>query len=165
MMLQKANRTAKIAALAERPGTPGEQEAATAALERIAGAAVADRPAPRVVHLDDGVIKHLPVPASGYEITWDDGVAGFGARVTAKDYRAFIFNYRVKGSGQQRQITIGQCSNWSTGAARKEAKRLRRLVDDGEDPRGDFEKLREAPTVAELADRFEREHLPRKRPA
>jgi integrase len=162
-MLRRINpRTAKIVALAERPGTPGEQEAAAAALERIAGATVADRPA-RVIHLDDGVIKRLPVPASGHAIHWDDKIAGFGVRVTAKDYRAFVFNYRVKGTGQQRQKTIGGFPNWSIGAARTEAKRLRREVDGGEDPRGDDRAERAAKTVAELAARFETEHLPRKR--
>jgi integrase len=161
----KITRKAKISALAERPGTPGEQTAATAALDRIAGAAVAERPAPRVEHLDTAVIKRLPVPASGYVIHWDDEVAGFGIRVTAGGSKAFIFNYRVKGGDQQRRITIGQFRSWTTGAARTEAKRLEHLVDGGNDPRGDFEKKRKAPTMAELCDRFVAEHLPRKRPA
>ncbi len=162
-MLQRTNRATKIAALVERPGTPGEQEAATAALERVNGTAVADRPAPNVRHLEDDIVKRLPVPARGYEITWDDKVAGFGIRITAKDYRAFVFNYRTKISGQQRSITIGKFGDWSTAPARKEAKRLRREVDGGADPRGASLELREAPTVSDLADRFETEHLPRKR--
>ena len=41
---------------------------------------------------------------------------------------------------------------------------LRRLIDDGGDPLADIEAERAAPTVAELCDRFEQEHLPRKRP-
>lgn len=41
---------------------------------------------------------------------------------------------------------------------------MRRLVDEGGDPLANIEAERDAPTVAELCDRFELEHLPRKRP-
>jgi integrase len=157
-----ASRTAKVRALAKRAGTPGEQQAAEAALVRL-GTTPREPPATRVVHLDAGVIKGLQAPAKGNEITWDDEVPGFGCRVTAGGARAFVFNYRTKGTGQQRRITIGQFGNWTTGAARTKAKDLRKQVDDGGDPRGEFEELREAPTMATLIDRFIREHLPKKR--
>jgi integrase len=144
-----ASRTAKVRALAKRAGTPGEQQAAEAALVRLG--TPQEPPATRVVHLDAGVIKGLQAPAKGNEITWDD------------DSKSFVFNYRTKSSGQQRRITIGQFGSWTTGAARAKAKDLRKQVDDGGDPRGDFEELREAPTMAALIDRFIREHLPKKR--
>jgi integrase len=159
-----ASRTAKVRALIKRPGSPGERLAAEAALERL-GAARKPSPATRVVHLEAAVIKGLTPPASGNQVHWDDEVAGFGCRVTAAGTKAYVFNYRVRGSGQQRRITIGQFPNWTVGAARGEAKRLRKLVDGGSDPRGEFEESKAAPTVADLADRFEREFLPRKRPA
>ena len=152
--LGMSNTVAKVKALAKRAGTLGEQKAAEAALVRIGGD-----------HLTDAVIKRLPLPATGHSIAWDDDVTGFGVRTTAGGAKSFVFNYRVRGSGQQRRITIGQAGIWSTGAARTEAKRLRRLVDSGEDPRGEHEEQREAPTVAKLIDRFEREYLPRKRPS
>jgi integrase len=159
-MLQKRNRetVAKVTALAKRAATLGEQQAAEAALTRLR------RPGEHL-RLTDAAIKRLTPPARGNRITFDDKPAGFGVRVTAGGHKAFIFNYRVRGSGQQRRITIGQVGDWTLGAARDEAKRLRRVVDSGGDPRGDFEDLREAPTVAQLCDLFEREHLPRKRPA
>jgi integrase len=159
----QVNRTAKVAALVKRAGTPGEQAAAEAALVRLGGP-----PAPPTnqgTHLTDAVVKRLRPPERGNRITFDADPAGFGCRVTAAGSKAFIFNYRVKTTGQQRRVTIGQFPNWTIGAARAEAKRLRHLVDGGGDPRGDFEDLKAAPTVAELCDRFEREHLPRKRPA
>jgi integrase len=77
---------------------------------------------------------------------------------------AFIFNYRVRGTGRERRITIGRFPNWTVGAARKEARRLQQMVDQGGDPLGDIEAERNAPTVADLCDRFGEEHLPRKRP-
>jgi integrase len=121
----------------------------------------------RVLHLTNGgdtSVRRLPTPAKGQVIYWDDEVAGFGVRITAGDVRAFVFDYRVKTSGRQRRQTIGRFPNWTTGAARIEARRLQRLVDQGDDPLGDLEDARAAPTVAELISRFEQEHLSRKRP-
>src|ERR1700688_3995983 len=100
-------RKKKVQALAARPGTPGEQEAAEAALIRLD-----DQPSR--IRLTDAAIKRLPLPAAGHLITWDDDCAGFGCRVTAGGARSFVFNYRVKGSGQQRRITIGSAGGWST---------------------------------------------------
>ena len=161
-----SSRTAKIKALAKRAGTPGEREAAEAALVRIGGAAPQPgTAASRTAHLADAVVKRIPLPERGYAITWDDDVPGFGVRITAAGARSFIFNYRVKGTGQERRTTIGAVGSWSAGAARGKAKELRRLVDGGADPRGEFAEQREAATVADLIARFEREQLPRKRPS
>ena len=79
-------------------------------------------------------------------------------------WRSFsIIEFR--GTGRERRITIGRFPNWGVGAARTEAKRLRRLIDQGADPLGDIEAEREAPTVADLITRFEQEHVgPRLRP-
>jgi integrase len=160
---RKTSRKAKVQALAARPGTAGERQAAEAALARIGSGALPASPAARTARLTDALARKLPAPASGQSITWDDDCAGFGVRVTAGS-RSFILNYRVKGSGQQRRITIGAVADWSASAARIEAKRLRRLVDSGADPRGDHEESRDAPTVGELLDRFEVEYMVRKRP-
>ena len=151
---------AKVQALAKRPGTPGEQAAAEAALTRITEPVEVSRE-----RLSDALVKRLPLPASGNVITWDADVAGFGCRVTTAGARSYIFNYRVRGSGQQRRHTIGAISDWTAGSARSEARRLRRLVDSGADPRGDQEEQRDAPTMVELFERFKREVLPRKRPS
>jgi integrase len=78
--------------------------------------------------------------------------------------RAFVLNYRRKLDGRERRITIGSFPDWSTTAAREEAKRLKRLVDGGADPVGEQEESRAAATVADLCARFERDYLPRNRP-
>ena len=114
-------------------------------------------------HLTDAIVKRLPTPETGSKITYDDGEPkGFGCRITAAGAKSFIFNYRTK-SGRERRVTIGSAANWRTTAAREEAKRLRRLVDQGGDPLGDLEDLRAAPTVSDLITRFKLEHLPRRR--
>ena len=114
--------------------------------------------------LTDTVVKRLPVPAEGYEIAWDAQVAGFGVRVTAAGARSFILNYRTR-LGRPRRFTIGTFPNWSTGAARDEARRLKTQIDRGGDPLGEIKAGRAAPTVADLCDRFIAEHLPRKKPS
>jgi integrase len=117
------------------------------------------------LRLTDSVIKRLPTPESGNKITYDDAVKGFGARITAAGDRAFVLNYRRKLDGRERRITIGSYPDWSTTAAREEAKRLKRLVDGGVDPVGEQADSRAAPTVTDLCARFERDSLPRNRPS
>lgn len=118
---------------------------------------------PRRRHLTDTIIKRLPLPKAGSRVTWDSTVVGFGVCVTAAGAKSFVFNYRVRGTGRQRRYTIGSATDWSCSSARAKARELRRLVDDDGDPLADIEAEREAPTVGDLVDRFEQEHLPRRR--
>jgi hypothetical protein len=113
--------------------------------------------------LTDATIKRLPAPIKGNKITYDSEVPGLGIRVTAAGARSFILNYRTR-SGRERRFTIGNHPDWRATEAREEARRLRRLVDEGGDPLAAIEAERAAPTMAELCDRFEQEHLLRKRP-
>jgi integrase len=113
-------------------------------------------------NLSASVIKTLQPPSSGNRVFFDSEVSGFGLRVTANGARSFILNYRTVG-GRERRKTIGAWPIWTATDARREAARLRHLVDQGGDPLAEVQAEREAPTMAELADRFEQEHLPRKR--
>jgi integrase len=121
--------------------------------------------------LDDRLVRALPFPAKGYRITYDKDLKGFGVRVTAARLepdgtktagaKSFILNYRAR--GRERRLTIGSFPDWDTTAARKHAKDLKRQVDAGEDPMAERHAERAAPTIAQLADRFEAEHLPKRR--
>jgi integrase len=116
-------------------------------------------------HLTDALIRNkLEPPEKGNRVHYDSDVPGFGLRVTKAGAKAFILNYRVRGSGRERRYTIGAFPGWQTTAARKKAKELRRLIDDGGDPLGELEDERAAPTVADLIERFRQEHLPKRRP-
>jgi integrase len=116
-----------------------------------------------VEKLTDRSVKAQPAPDSGNRIHYDEAVKGFGIRVTAAGGRAFVLNYYRKSDGRERRWTIGSFPDWGTGAARDEAKRLKRLIDGGADPVGEHQDGRAAPTVADLCARFEEEYLPRKR--
>ncbi len=116
--------------------------------------------------LSDKTIKTLPLPTRGNHIYFDSQVGGFGVRVTAGGARSFIFSYRTL-AGRARRFTIGEFSvtgdGWTTAAARGEAERLRVMVRGGGDPLASLQDLRDAPTVADLAQRFEEDHLPKRR--
>jgi integrase len=120
------------------------------------------------IRLDETGVKTTQPPAKGAMTLWDADITGFGLRVFAPTKRhphgarSFFVNYRVDGT--ERRFTIGSFPDWSAKAAREEAKELRRRIDRGEDPASDRRERREAPTVMELAERYEREHLPGKAP-
>jgi integrase len=85
---------------------------------------------------------------------------GFLLRVTPAGARAWCLNYRVKDTGIERRITIGDVKSWPIAEARKRGHELRREIDAGGDPLADREEKRAAPTVAQLVARFEVEALP-----
>jgi integrase len=112
--------------------------------------------------LTDKIISSLPCPATGQKRYYDSEVSGFGCRVTAAGSKSFILNYRTRG-GIERRFTIGSCDDWSVKAAREEAQKLKRDIDQGGDPVAALTALREAPTVSDLCKRYIVEHLPKKR--
>jgi integrase len=117
------------------------------------------------LHLTDSLVRKLPVPAKGAVLYRDDGARGLGCRVTANGIRSFVLRY-VTRNGRERLHTIGQfgAGGWTVQAARQEARRLRALIDQGIDPAQEIADERAAPTMRDLVERFEAEHLPRRRP-
>jgi integrase len=119
--------------------------------------------------LDERAVRTAKAPAKGADTIWDSEVKGFGLRVFAptrrnpEGARSFFINYRS--AGVERRLTIGDFPVWSALAARNEAKALRKRIDQGDDPARERREAREAPTVADLAERYRREHLPRKAPS
>jgi integrase len=85
---------------------------------------------------------------------------GFALKVNPGGSRNYVLNYRLKDSGRERRLTIGDVASWPVAEARKRAAELRRVIDGGGDPLGDWQDKRAAPTVKELAARFVKEALP-----
>ena len=112
--------------------------------------------------LDDRLVKELPLPQKGAAITYDQDLPGFGARVTSNNSRSYILNYRIH--GRERRFTIGSAAEWKCSAARKYAADLKARVRMGEDPLGELEAKRSAPTIADLCDDFIAKHLDKLRP-
>ena len=113
--------------------------------------------------LTDAIVRRLPTPRQGKQITPDSEVAGFGIRVTANGARSYVLRYTTR-AGRERTYTIGDATVWRATDARDKARELRREIEDGGDPLGAIEEERVAPTIADLIERFRAEHLPKKRP-
>src|SRR5262245_62497653 len=107
------------------------------------------------MRLTDSICRKLEPPQTGNKIFYEGH--GFGLRVTASGARSFILSYRTR-EGRARRLTIGDLDAWTVTAARAEAADLRRQIDQGGDPLGEWQDERKAETVAELADRFLTEH-------
>lgn len=119
--------------------------------------------------LTDKIVQSVAPPATGNKIVWDapdrkggGHVPGFGLRVTAAGHRAFVLNYRTA-AGRERRLTIGSPPAWSLAAARAAAADFKHSIGAGLDPLAELTAGREAPTMRDLAGRFEREFLPSKR--
>jgi integrase len=115
--------------------------------------------------LTDRQVRNLTGPSDekAYTIFYDgpDGVRGFGIRVTKGGAKSWILNYRSRGI--ERRLTIGSFPDWSVVQARTEAMRLKRLVDQGQDPQAERAAQRGAPTMNQALDRYVAEYLPRLR--
>src|SRR5215211_1750611 len=94
-------KSAKVRALAKRPGTEGERQAAEAALARVEAAKAVTEQRPRFT---DDYVARLPAPATGYKLVYDGydytpprrkqvpplNVVGFAVRLHASGKRTFI---------------------------------------------------------------------------
>jgi Arm DNA-binding domain len=83
-----------------------------------------------IENLSDAWCEAATGPAAGSKIYYDAAVRGFGLRVTKAGAKSFVLNYRV--AGIERRYTIGTFRDpWKTVEARREAARLKKLIDQG----------------------------------
>jgi hypothetical protein len=97
-----------------------------------------------------------PADDKAYNLISEAEVIGLGLRTTKAAAKAWTFSYRSH-SGVSLRLTIGNAADWPLKLARDEARRLRRLVDQGNDPMAERHELRAAPTVADLVARWREE--------
>jgi integrase len=111
------------------------------------------------------MVAVLEVPAKGNRRVPDSGpdrVPGLNAQVTAAGLRSWVLRYRF--AGAEHLYTFADFPALNVKAARNEARRLRQQIRDGINPKAERDKEHSAPTVSDLARRYEAEHLPGKRP-
>ena len=92
---------------------------------------------------------------------WDDGIKGFGAKITKSGAVSYILQFRMGGrEARTRRYTIGSHgSPWTPKTARDQAERLSLLVAQGIDPvEVENQRRREAVDLAfnNYSDRFEK---------
>jgi integrase len=96
-------------------------------------------------------------PTATDRFLWDSDLPGFGLKITPTGARSYVFQY-TKGK-RKRRVTIGpHGAPWTPDTARNEALQLKGEVARGGDPAETRSGYRKAPTLAEFADRFLKEH-------
>jgi integrase len=108
--------------------------------------------------------KHSAILYDAPNGSRSDFVSGFGVRVTRAGAKSFVLTFRMK-DGTQGRYTIGRWPEWSLTAARNEARDLKGQIAQGRNPVKEGKALRDAPTIADLVQRFREEHLPTLKPA
>lgn len=88
---------------------------------------------------------------------WDDEVPGFGLRVLPSGRKGYVVQYRA--GRRPRRISLGPSTVLTCEQARTRAITIIAAVRNGDDPAAKRDADREALTVTELADRFDREHI------
>jgi hypothetical protein len=112
--------------------------------------------------LTDRLVKFASADGRKSSIFMDDEVIGFGVQVRQTGRKSFTLDYTFE--GRRRRLFVGDFPDWTTVAAREQAKQIKRQVDQGIDPLAARDERRAAPTVRHLVERYFEEHLPRLAP-
>lgn len=98
-------------------------------------------------------VKAITAPTSGYAITWDESIKGFGLLTTAKGTKSFVVRARIK--GKDRREVLGRANVLSTDRARELAIAWLGRVAEGHDPQADKKRQRlQSITVREALERY-----------
>ena len=88
---------------------------------------------------------------------WDGDLPGFGLRVFPSGRKRYIVQYRA--GRRSRRISLGPSTVLTCEQARSQAIAILAATRNGDDPAAKREAGRQAITVKELAERFEKEHI------
>ena len=109
------------------------------------------------VNLTKAIVEALEPKAAMYRVP-DTEVRGLNIQVTPGGVLSWVLRFRVHGI--QKAHTLGRWPEVTVARARAKAIKLMGDIGDGNDPQAKKKAEREAETVAELARRFQKEHLP-----
>jgi integrase len=88
---------------------------------------------------------------------WDEGIPGFGVRVMPSGRKSFVVQFRA--GRRARRMSLGPSTVLTCDQARTRAITIIAAVKNGEDPAADRAAKRNAATVSDLAERFDKEHI------
>ena len=110
-------------------------------------------------HLTQRLIASTPAPADADVFVWDDEIHGFGVRCR-HGHKSYLLQYRVLGGrgSRQRRVTLGPVGTLTLEQARHLAQEYLTYVRHGQDPVAVRDADRQAPTVAQLAERYLAQH-------
>lgn len=95
-------------------------------------------------------------------LLWDSELKGFLCKVTPTGKRSYFLFYRTK-DGRQRKPKIGDHGAITCEQARVIAQQWLADITHGKDPSAERQALRVNPTLSDLADRYMKDHAPRKK--
>lgn len=102
-------------------------------------------------------IDAMQTPTTGQAWLYDTTLPGFLVLCQASGRKSYLVRYKAPAGGW-RKLTIALCAEMHPDDAREEARRLLEAARLGRDPAEERRAAREAPTVADLAGRFMKEH-------
>lgn len=102
------------------------------------------------------IVDAAEIRATEYFI-WDDDIPGFGLRVLPSRRKSYIVQYRA--GRRSRRMSLGLSTVLTCEQARTRAIAIVAAAKNGEDPAAKRDADRQAITVKELAERFDKEHI------
>lgn len=96
-------------------------------------------------------------PQTNEFFLWDEGIPGFGLRVMPSGRKSFVVQFRA--GRRARRMSLGPSTVLTCDQARTRAITIIAAVKNGDDPAAERDAKRNAATVRELAERFDREHI------
>jgi len=115
-----------------------------------------------MLKLTEKLIASITTPKHRELFCWDSELKGFGLRVMPSGRKVFVVQYRNAAGGTKR-YKIGVHGRIKAEQARSTARELLGRIETGADPSADRAKLRQAPTMRDLARDYLERHGPKKR--
>jgi integrase len=104
------------------------------------------------VHLTARKLDSLKPPATGQADYWDEGLPGFGVRISASGRRTWVVMYRL---GRRKvRLTLGTYTAMPLAKAREGAKAALARVQGGGDPASERRAERDADSFGQLAESY-----------
>ena len=98
-----------------------------------------------------------PGPADSF--VWDTDLKGFGLKVTPAGRKSFVAQYRHRGDGRTRRVTIGSYGALTVEEARAEARRILGEAATGKDPASVRQRARAGDSFGAVLEQFLRHHV------
>ena len=114
-----------------------------------------------MARLDSGTISRRTIEAlpigDREAVYWDHELSGFGVRVYPSGAKVYVV--QTRSGGKSRRITIGRHGVLSAEQARRKAAQFIASIKAGEEPTRAGSSANAGPTMAEVAERYMKEHV------